>query len=782
MENLLAFHFALRTIKTRRIRTLLAVTSITLAVFALVAIQVAGAALVEAQRYTYSGTAQPDIVASVPDLSSGLVTTLSRRPGVAVVEARLIVATRVSAEQRWIPTRLVGIEGFDTMQLDRPRLVAGRWPSSGEVALDLAAERLLGVKLGDTVAFQANPADSIIYARVSGFAWVPARPDATLLNQLTAYMPARDLRLQLHLTGANTLLIKVQEPQLASQIAGELRRFLAARQVTSFGWVVRDSSTFLGWRELQTLLILLRLFAALGTVVSLFIVSHMTLGLLAEEQPTLGTLRAIGATRWQIARLYLVGQLLLGLLGSLAGLFLGVFGGHLLSNYLARLAGLALPTPSLPLQSVTLGFAVGVGVATGGALVPLLLSTQIPPAVLQREPGLRASEPPRWLTRVTGPLARLSPLLVMSLRDPFRRPLRTLITIAVTTVGLAALLASHLVDLSLRRTVADLYNRYQADAWFLTNPPVSPLYAHRLAARVGVQGAEPWMLTQGAIGAVRTDVWGIPRNSLVYQPRLIAGQWLTPSIPEAVVLTGNLSRHLHISPEEVIALDLGKRRIPVRVIGIVNDESTYLGAATLGKVFIDERTLSSLLGQDGRVALYALQFWDRSPKSASSTLARLERDERALRPFTLLMVEDRAATERALAVLTILTRTVVAVIGLAAILGLANALLLDIAERRREYGVLRVLGSELRSLVAFLLGKALVVGGLGGFLAIPLGLTFGNRVLRVISGYLFEIPPYFNWQLVIPIIAAVLIGTLAAVAVPAAVVARLRPIEVLRYE
>lgn len=62
----------------------------------------------------------------------------------------------------------------------------------------------------------------------------------------------------------------------------------------------------------------------------------------------------------------------------------------------------------------------------------------------------------------------------MSVRDPFRRPLRTGLATAVSAVALAALFASHLVDHSLRVTVNELYNRYQADAWLLTNPPVPP--------------------------------------------------------------------------------------------------------------------------------------------------------------------------------------------------------------------------------------------------------------------------------------------------------------------
>lgn len=782
MRLALALAFALRTLAIRRTRTLLATASITLAVFTLVAIHTTGLALVEAQRRTYADTGQPDIVANVPGLTPGLLATLARRPGVQLAEARTVQTSRISAGARWLPVRLVGIDRFSELRLDRPQLVSGRWPEHGELVLDVAAQRLLGVREGSLVALQANPADPIRYARVSGFAWVPARPDATLLNQLTAYLPERDVRQILGTDAANTLLVKVMEPSLAGQVASELRRFLAARQVTSYGWTVRDPASFLGARELRTLMLLLQAFAGLGALVAFFIVTNTSVGLLTEERPHLGTLRALGAIRLQIAVLYLAPFVVLGTAGSLLGLFLGLLGGHMLSSYLAHLAGLVVPPISLALTTVLLAFAGGLGIALLGAVLPLVISTRTSAAQLMRGHLVQHVVPPRWLTRLTRWLAHHSPLLAMSVRDPFRRPLRTGLATLVSAIALAALLASHLVDHSLRVTVDQLYSRYQADAWLLTNPPVLPTYARHLQAAPTVQHAEPWTISQGAIGAVRTDVWGLPRTTAVYQPRLIAGSWLTPSQPPAVVLTSNLAARIGARVNDVLALDLGARRVPVRVVGIVDDESTYLGATALGKVFIDRNELARFLGRDGRTALYAVRFWNASPALAATALDALERQERAVRPMTLLMAEDRAATERVLAVLTVLARTVVLVVGAAALFGVANALLLDVTERRREFGVLRAIGTVRRSLFAMLFTQALVIVASGMLLAGALGLGMGWVILHFVSAQLFFIPPSLDrWLIGLAVGTAILSAAFAAI-VPAIVATRLRPVEVLRYE
>ncbi|MDW7982095.1 MAG: FtsX-like permease family protein [Thermomicrobium sp.] len=774
--------FAVRTLAVRRVRTLLALASIALAVFTLAAIHTAGLALVEAQRRTYADTGQPDVVASVPGLTPTMLAALTRRPGVRHVEARTVQPSRVTAGGRWFAVRLVGIARFEDTQLDRPLLVAGRWPEQGEVVLDVSARRILHIDEGALVAFQANPADPIRYARVSGFAWVPARPDASLLNQLTAYLPERDLRQALGLDTANTLLVKVSEPRLAGQVAAELQRFLAARQVASYGWVVRDPDSFLGARELRTLVALLRAFAVLGALVACFIVANTMLGLLAEERAHIGTLRALGATRPQIGLLYLSPALVLGIAGSLLGFVLGSLAGSVLSSYLAGLAGLIVPDSAFAPSTLVFSCLAGFGIAGFGAVLPVVAHARTSTAQLLRGDAARTTRGSRWIGVTTRWLAARSPILAMSLRDPFRRPWRTGLAMLMSTIALSALLASQLVDHSIRVTVDELYQRYRADAWLLTNPPVSPTYAHRLAAAPPVRSAEPWMLMQGAVGAVRTDVWGIPRDTQVYQPRLIAGSWLTASHPPAAVLTSNLARRIGARIDDVLALDLGPRRIPVRVVGIVDDESTYLGASAIGKIFLDRRALTRLLGRDERTALYAVQFWESTPRAAATALDYLERRERAVRPTTLLMAEDRAATDRVLAVLTVLARAVVIVVGLAALFGVANALLLDVTERRRELGVLRSIGSDRRVLITLLLGQTLVIVSAGAVLAGSLGVALGAGILALTSAQLFHIPPHLDGRHFAIVAAAAWFSAGLAVLVPAMAAARLRPVEVLRYE
>ena len=79
----------------------------------------------------------------------------------------------------------------------------------------------------------------------------------------------------------------------------------------------------------------------------------------------------------------------------------------------------------------------------------------------------------------------------------------------------------------------------------------------------------------------------------------------------------------------------------------------------------------------------------------------------------------------------------IGVIALAiATLGIANALLAAVRERRREIGVLKAVGARDRDVLRAFLIEAGVMGALGGLIGSVLGLTVARLVAAVVDGYL----------------------------------------------
>ncbi len=114
---------------------------------------------------------------------------------------------------------------------------------------------------------------------------------------------------------------------------------------------------------------------------------------------------------------------------------------------------------------------------------------------------------------------------------------------------------------------------------------------------------------------------------------------------------------------------------------------------------------------------------------------------------------------------------------LGAAIGLMNIMLVAVAERTREIGVIKALGAKNRDIMIQFLVEAVLICQLGGVLGVILGILAGNLVSLLI-GSDFIIP--WAWML-LGIITTTIVGLIAGL-YPAAKASRLDPIESLRYE
>ncbi|MGA7671016.1 MAG: ABC transporter permease, partial [Nitrolancea sp.] len=576
----------LRDLQRRPLRALLTVVGVMLGVAGVVAISFTGRNLTVAQRQTYASTKQPDMTAFVSNLSPTLVDLIQRRDNVAVADTRSVQYTRVSSGNGWASTQLFGVSSFTQMPLSTLELVSGRYPERGEVVFDITATKLVDLHIGELVALQPNAGAKTTYARVSGFVRAPATIDASILNQATAFLPDRDLRSILGSQYDNYLLLRVEQPQRASQTANDISSFLDKRGIPHSGFAVRDPNSFTGSSELSTLLLLLRVFSYIGAALSSFLVANTIAAVMIEESRQIGIIKALGGTRWTAMRTYLTFAAIVGLAGGTIGWAIGLAGGRALSVFLAGLSGLVLPKFSLSTRELGLALAVGLLVTLSSAAIPAWFSARKSVAPLIASVGVSADFRRGMIQRITGPLGRLSAMSAIGVRNLVRRPVRAWITLALVAVAVATFLATQAVSTSVNTTVDHLYALYGADGWIYFNRYLDVDFARDLNHQPSVVNAEAWGNTGGSLGSVRTDIWGIPADTQIYTPRVTSGTWLRTTSPIGAVLTSNLAATLHAQVGDVRTLDIGKTSTLVQIVGIVNDSSTYLGATTTGKLFL----------------------------------------------------------------------------------------------------------------------------------------------------------------------------------------------------
>ncbi len=773
---------ALRDIQRRPLRTVLTIVGIMLGVAGLVAINHTGHNLADAQRETYAGARQPDITVFVSQISPTLVDLVARQENVQTVDTRMVRTTRTSAGAGWFSTRLIGVEDFQNIRLSEMQLVSGRYPDRGEVAYDFGAQEVLGLEIGDTVALQRSGGAPTHYVEVSGFVQVPEALDPAVAGRATAFVPAVEARRFEGRQLNNFLMIRLEDPRQASSTASSITRMLNRRGIGTSTPNVRDAEVFTGSRELETLLVLLRVFSIIGLALSGFLVVNTIAAIMVEETRQIGIIKAVGGRMRYMIIGYLGFATIIGLLGSIFGLGLGLIGGRVLTSYLAGLSGLFLPGFSIDWTDVALAFGVGVGVAVVSALIPTWLNTRRKIAELLQNIGVVADFRRGLVHRFTIAAARLGTIFAMGVRNLARRPGRAAITILVVAVAVSAFLGTEAVNRSVTTTVDNLYDLYGGEGWVSFDQPIDIGFSRQLERHPDVERAEPWTRSRGSVGSTTTTVWGLPADTRIYHARLTDGTWLGRGNPTQAVLTTNLARELDTGVGEVITLDMDGRSNLVEVVGLVDDESTFLGADAVGKVFLRIEDQQRLLGRGQTAGIFAMQLTSSAPDDVDRILSDIEETYAMQQPQTVPMYQDQESAERVIGILTLMLNAMVAIVGLVGLAGIVNTLIINLTERRREFGILRSVGASRQQLIRLLVTEGVALATLGYAVGLVFGYPLARYLVNLTSSQLFGLEFHFSN---VALIGSFLVAVLASAAValgPALIATRIRPIQVLRYE
>ncbi|MEX2425538.1 MAG: FtsX-like permease family protein [Thermomicrobiaceae bacterium] len=773
---------ALRDVQRRPLRTLLTVIGITLGVAGLVAINHTGHNLADAQRETYAGARQPDFTLFVSQISPTLLNLVARQDNVETVDTRMVRTTRTSAGDSWLTTRLVGVEDFFNIRLSELQLVEGRYPGRAEVVYDIGAQELLGLEVGDTVALQRTGGAPMHYLQVSGFVQVPEALDPTVANRATAFVPAVEARRFEGRQYNNFLMVRLEDPRQASDTASSISRLLNRRGIGTGAPSIRDPDVYTGSRELETLLVLLQVFSVIGLALSGFLVVNTVAAIMVEETRQIGIIKAVGGSSWSMLVGYLGFAMLIGLAASLLGLGAGLIGGRLLTTYLAGLSGLFLPGFAIDWTDIALAFGVGVGVAVVSALVPTWMNTRRRIAELLQNIGVVADFRRGIVHRLTTLAARFGSIFAMGIRNVSRRPARAAITIIVVAVAVSAFLGTEAVNRSVTTTVDNLYDLYGGEAWVSFEQPIDMGFARRLERHEDVVRAEPWTRSSGSINATSTTIWGMPEDTQIYTARLTEGTWLQRGNPPGAVLTVNLAEEIDAKVGDILTLDMQGEGNLIQVVGLVDDESTFLGADAIGKVFLRIEDQQRLLGRGQQAGIFALQLTSSSPDNVDRILADIEETFAVYQPQTVPMYQDQESARRVIGILTLMLNAMVAIVGLVGLAGIVNTLVINMTERRREFGILRSIGASRRQLVSLLVTEGVALATLGYALGLLLGYPLARYLVELTGQALFDLEFQFSSVAFVGSFFVALFASAAVALGPALVASRIRPIQVLRYE
>jgi putative ABC transport system permease protein len=783
-----------------------------------------------------------DTTREAPAFSAEVLRKVERLPGVRLAQGSIqdqarLVDRNGKAIGRADNGTAVGVDPSADQSLNPLQLVAGDWPRGDhQIAIDKTTAKKHHFQLGQTVgAFADGPVRRYRVSGIVRFGSVDSIGSATITvfdlgtaQRLFGKQGKLDLiRVQAKAGVSDAELLRQIRPLLSSTTQVKS----AAAQASS-----DSKNTQTGVKAIRYILLA---FAGIALFVGGFVIANTLAITVAQRMRELATLRTLGASRRQVLSSVVVEAGVVGLIGSIVGLFLGLAIAIGLKAFLAA-TGFELPGGGIVFswRTILISLAAGTLIALLASLRPALRATRIEPIAAVREGAvmprsrfaryalpasaaigaaavalfsygvfahglgtkvrLLALAPAVLLlfvavamiaSRVVRPLAFLlgapgarfgGTAGTLARENAARNPARTASTAAAVMIGLALITYFAVIGEGFRSSFTS---------------SVSELFVADYAITAGQN-----QLTNKAAAAVRK----VPGVEAVTEIRGAQAKRNGKSVKVSGV-DPNLAKVVPLewtSGSESVPAQLGRDGA---FIGdrYANDHALRVGSpltvtTPTGKtlrlhvegVFDEPKGGSPLEGIaistatfDGAFANHDNEFTllniGGGPTDANS--ARLKQALRAF-PTAKLQTRDEFRNSR-LSNLNRLLHILYALLGLSVLVsmfGVINTIVLSVFERTREIGMLRAVGMSRRQVRRMIRHESIVTALIGAALGMAVGIFLAALTSSAFSKYglVFALP---YKSLAAFVVVAILAGMLAAI-LPARRAAKLNVLRALQYE
>jgi len=588
--------------------------------------------------------------------------------------------------------------------------------------------------------------------------------------------------------------------------------------------------------------IALLVFAGVALFVGAFLIFNTFSITIAQRVREFGLLRTLGASRPQILGSVIAEALIIGVVGSLAGLAGGIgFAKGIGALFDAIGFGLPSTAAVIATRTVIVSIAVGVLVTLVSSLMPALRSTRVPPMAALREleeprsrrrvavyaglaallsigglalvlyglfGGLSSGDGAKLLglgavcvilgvslfsSRLVRPLASLGGWPLERLRgltgrlareNTQRKPARTAATAAALMIGLALVTFVAVFAAGIKGSIASAIDRnFQGELVLQNTDGFSPIprAAAPAARKVPGVGTVSSLRTSQAqvIGDGKEKISGLdPRTA----PDVLSLDWQKGS-PDTLRRLRDDQTIVDQAFADSNGVDVGDR---LRLLGQAGRRGSYriVGevkdtADLLGSAVITQRAMARNLDQTDDTFAFVKLAPGADPAAVQGRLKTM-----ADRLFTTVDVlnqqELKDNQEKQIDTLLNLIYALLSLAVITSLFGIANTLALSIHERTRELGMLRAIGMSRRQVRAMIRYEAVITALIGAALGLVLGVIFAALISRPLADEGFTLS-YPVGTLALLVVLAGLAGVLAAIA-PARRASRLDVLEALAYE
>lgn len=729
---------AIRDFWTERARTVLVVLAIALGISAFASVLSAYAILTRELDRGYLETNPASAVLRVDRIDDELVATILQNPEVNDAEPRRTVSGQIKAGPvQWRNLVLFVVKDYGDIRVSKLAPEAGAWPpATGEILIERDAFQVAKARIGDKVTVKtANGKEQQLL--VSGSVHDVGQAQARMENIVYGYINLATL-VQLgedpYLDQLNILVRnnRFDEAHI-ERVVNEVKTLMESRG-TQVKRVEIPAPGKHPHSDLTGILLLaMSSFGLFVLLLSGILVVNLLTALMASQVRQIGVMKAIGGTRWQIARIYFGQALFLGIAAVVVSIPLGVVGSRALCDYMAMFLNFDINSYWVPLWVYVLVAIVGIAAPLIAASYPVWKGTGVPVRVALTDFGLSrtsfgASAFDRLLARIGGTFRPL----VFAVRNSFRRRARLVLTLLTLAAGGLFFLAALNIRASIINTLDRMFAARKFDLTVSFNKPYEWEQIQRAVSNTkGITHAEGWFSSDGSLAPdTRFNVTALPLDTKLLDLEILEGRNLQTGDTNALVINNALAaRTRALRVGETATLRIGSVESSWRVVGLAK-EAYSPAVAYIPLDFIQKE-------QPGMVNNLRLSLAHNDFDSISIVKESLDRnlEQQGVRARgSSSKAETRFGFDQHMLMIYVFLIVMSAIVGSVGALGLMTTMSLNVLERRREMGVLRAIGATPRVVWLMVIVEGLVIGMLSWTIAVllawPVSKVLGDVLVR----------------------------------------------------
>lgn len=684
------------------------------------------------------------------ELNETEISRLRSIDNVEGVEPALILEGEIMGDGSRDDCWLVGKRSIGNGEVDRVVLDSGRAPGNGQLLSEKWNEKngLFSVKTGDEVRIVHGDVGSDLVISGIGMSLAYREGSYDSGGMAVFYGDIDTISEITNTSGFNSISIKLQstsDNDIEATIGDIWVELTEMKNISSMDDTprIRKNGEWPGGEFLDMFLTIMYILTVMAVACSVFFIYNTMNTIISEQRKEIATMKAIGASKFQVFRSYMTTSGLLGFSGSLLGTLIGIPLTYVLLQYFGGLLGFG-SSFTVHVPTVLISFFSGIVIVLLSSLPAILKALRVPTREGMEDTGLSNNYGKGPIDRFLMRSKWMPRTIQLGLRNSSRRKGRSLSTILQIALAIGIFMGLVSFGYSVGEELSSTIDNVDYD--IILNPDsqrgsLSSDLDSALEGYENISFVESYMETRFTMSGMELNVMGFHPETKVklHEKTIVEGSWYSDVDGYCAVIGEQLSSYLSIDTGDVISVMTPTGPADIEVTGIDSD-FYYMGMV----LYMPFEDVKELTGSKGNVTGYFIKTTDGSSSVVDATSMSIEDSLKQSKVDVEIQKKYRikeTTMEQNLSIINMMAATSVIIIVISMV-GLTSNLTMNILERTREIGVMRCIGSVASKIRNVFTTEVLTLSLIGWVLGIPLGYLMA----RFISWVLFKM---IDWEIAI---------------------------------